>query len=45
MAKLYLEEVNYKEVYYSEGKWFVEDEYGWTPYDTYAEAREAAEKE
>ena len=39
---LYEEEINGYRVYFSEGKWFVEDEYGWTPYDSYAEAEAAA---
>ena len=43
--KLYLEYINGYEVYFSEGKWIVEDEYGWSAYDTYQEAKEAAEED
>lgn len=39
---MYGEYINGYHVYFSEGLWFVEDEYGWTPYDTYADAVEAA---
>ena len=42
--KMFSEEVNGYEIYYCEGKWFVEDEYGWCPYDTYEEAKAAAEE-
>ena len=44
--KLYEEEINGYLVYYCEGKWFVEDDNGcWCPYDTFEEAKLAAEEE
>lgn len=42
--KMYLEEINGYEVYFSEGLWIVEDEYGWTPYETYKDAKMACEE-
>ena len=41
---LYNEQINGCDVYFSEGVWIVEDEYGWSPYSTYAEAKAAAEE-
>ena len=41
--KMYLEVINGYEVYYTDGDWVVEDEYGClTPYPTFEEAKEAA---
>jgi len=42
--KMYLEEINGQEVYYADGDWVVEDEYGITPYASREEARQAAEE-
>lgn len=42
--KLYLEIINGYEVYFSEGFWVVEDMFGWSLYDTFQEAKEAAEE-
>ena len=39
---LYEEMINGYRVYFSEGKWFVEDAYGATPYDSFDEAASAA---
>ena len=42
--KLYEFEVNGYEIYFSEGLWFVSDEYGDTPYETRQDAIEAAKE-
>lgn len=38
---MYKKYVEGYEVYYSEGSWFVEDEFGWTPYNTYNDCLQA----
>jgi hypothetical protein len=42
---MYGEDINGYRVFFSEGKWFVEDEYGCTPYDTYSDAKAVCEEE
>jgi hypothetical protein len=41
---MYEEWINGQLVYFSEGLWFVRDEYGDTPYETFADAKAAAEE-
>lgn len=42
---MYGEYIGNSYVYYCDGKWIVEDDYGFAPYETYAEAKQAAEEE
>ena len=43
--KMYLEVITGYEVYYTDGDWVVEEEYGCcTPYETFEDAKAAAEE-